>query len=105
MCGYDDVTTTASITGRTTAKPLCCNTQYPTPRGGGLPQIHPMTLAPYSTPLTRGLFSPFPLAKIPSNYQKKSQITTPQLIFSDELVKSPPFFSRSHYPGQKHPYN
>ena len=62
-------------------------------------------LAPHSTALTRRLFYPFPLAKIPSNYRKKSQITSPHPIFSCALVKTP-FFSRFHYAGaagQKHP--
>ena len=66
---------------------------------------HHMTLAPHSTALNKRFFYPFPLANIPSNYHKKTQITPPQPIFRGRLVKTPTF-SRFHHAGtagQKHP--
>ena len=56
------------------------------PEGGGTwlkPTIrlsHHMRLVPHSTALTRWLYHPFSLAKNPSNYLKKCQITSPQLF-------------------------
>ena len=57
------------------------------PEGGGVTWLKPtirishhMRLVPHSTALTRWLYHPFSLAKNPSNYLKKCQITSPQLF-------------------------
>ena len=62
------------------------------------PSHHMMLVAPRSTALTRKLFYSFPLGKIPANYHKKSQITSPQPIFIGGLVNTPSF-ARFYYAG------
>ena len=63
--------------------------------GGDLTKIHhnAQPLHEVSTPFHCShhcSYHPFSLAKIPSNYHKKSQNTSPQPLFSGRLVKTPP---------------
>ena len=52
---------------------------------------HYMRLVPHSTALTRWFYHPFSLAKIPSNYLKKCQITSPQPFLVVDLWIQPLF--------------
>ena len=54
-----------------------------------------MGLVPRSTALSRCFFHPFSLAKIPSNYHEKDQITSPKPLFRGRLVKLNPFLDFS----------
>ena len=85
---------------------------YDYPRGGTLSKSniahsHHISVIPLFNALARWFYHPFSIAKITSNYLKKSQNTSPQPPISGRLVKIPPF-SRFHdlgTAGQKHPLN